>query len=93
LQLNLGEAFLAQGYFHYHCEQNYDAAVASFEKARQLAPKTSDALEALALLSRRRGEWQQSLEYARQATERGAPRFEEIVASLAPITANKNATP
>ena len=69
LQPNLGEAFLAQGYFHYYCEQNYDAAIASFEKARQLAPKTSDALEALALVSRRKGEWQQSLEYFRQATE------------------------
>jgi tetratricopeptide (TPR) repeat protein len=33
LQPNLGEAFLAQGYFHYYCERNYDAAIASFEKA------------------------------------------------------------
>jgi serine/threonine protein kinase/Tfp pilus assembly protein PilF len=69
LQPNLGETFLAQGYFHYYCEQNYDAAIASFEKARQLAPKTSDALEALALVSRLVGRWQQSLEYFRQATE------------------------
>jgi tetratricopeptide (TPR) repeat protein len=69
LQPNLGETFLAQGYFHYYCERNYDAAIASFEKARQLAPKTSDALEALALVSRRVGKWQQSLEYLRQATE------------------------
>jgi TolB-like protein/Tfp pilus assembly protein PilF len=69
LQPNLGETFLAQGYFHYYCEQNYDAAIASFEKARQLVPKTSDALEALALVSRRVGQWRQSLEYFRQATE------------------------
>jgi TolB-like protein/Tfp pilus assembly protein PilF len=69
LQPNLGEAFLAQGYFHYYCEQNYDAAIASFQKARQSVFKTSDALEALALVSRRKGEWQQSLEYFRQATE------------------------
>jgi len=69
LQPKLGEAFLAQGYFHYYCEQNYDAAMASFEKARQFAPKTSDALEGLALVSRRKGKWQQSLEYFRQATE------------------------
>ena len=46
LQPNLGEAFLAEGYFHYYCEQNYDAALASFEKARQSAPKTSEPLEA-----------------------------------------------
>jgi serine/threonine protein kinase/Tfp pilus assembly protein PilF len=69
LQPNLGEAFLAEGYFHYYCEQNYDAAIASFEKARQSEPRTSDALEALALVSRRVGKWQQSLEYFRQATE------------------------
>jgi serine/threonine protein kinase/Tfp pilus assembly protein PilF len=69
LQPNLGEAFLAEGYFHYYCERNYDAALASFAKARQSAPKTSDALEALALVSRRTGDWQRSLEYFRQATE------------------------
>jgi TolB-like protein len=69
LQPNLGEAFLAEGYFHYYCEQNYDTAIASFEKARQSEPRTSDALEALALVSRRVGKWQQSLEYFRQATE------------------------
>jgi TolB-like protein/Flp pilus assembly protein TadD len=69
LQPNLGEAFLAQGYFHYYCEQNYDAAIASFEKARQLTPGSSETLGALALVSRRKGEWQQSLEYFRQATE------------------------
>jgi TolB-like protein len=69
LQPNLGEAFLAQGYFHYYCERNYDAALASFQKARQSAPKTSDALEGLALVSRRKGNWPQSLEYFRQATE------------------------
>jgi tetratricopeptide (TPR) repeat protein len=34
-----------------------------------LAPKTSDALEALAIVFRRNGEWQKSLEYFRQATE------------------------
>jgi tetratricopeptide (TPR) repeat protein len=78
----LGEAFLAEGYFHYFCEQNYDAAVASFEKARQSAPKTSDALEALALVSRRKGEWQQSLEYFRQAIEID-PRNTSLLASYA----------
>jgi hypothetical protein len=32
VQPNFEEAFLAQGYFHYYCEQNYDAAMVSFEK-------------------------------------------------------------
>jgi TolB-like protein/Tfp pilus assembly protein PilF len=69
LQPNLWEAFLAEGYFHYYCEQNYNAALASFEKARQSAPKASEPLEGLALVSRRKGDWQRSLEYFRQATE------------------------
>jgi tetratricopeptide (TPR) repeat protein len=69
LQPNLGEGFLAEGYFHYYCERNYDAAIASFEKARQLTSGSSETLEALALVSRRKGEWQRSLEYFRQATE------------------------
>ena len=67
LQTNVAEASLAEGYFHYYCEGNYDAAIASFEKARQLAPKASEALQALALVTRRKGEWQRSLEYFRQA--------------------------
>jgi len=80
LQPKLGEAFLAQGYFHYFCEQNYDAAIASFEKARQSAPRTSDALEGLALVSRRKGEWQKSFEYFRQAIEID-PRNTSLLAS------------
>jgi TolB-like protein/thioredoxin-like negative regulator of GroEL len=69
LQPNLWEALLAEGYFRYYCEQNYNAALASFEKARQSAPKASEPLEGLALVSRRKGDWQRSLEYFRQATE------------------------
>ena len=69
LQPNLWEALLAEGYFHYYCEENYNAALASFEKARQSAPKASEPLEGLALVSRRKGDWQRSLEYFRQATE------------------------
>src|SRR5437588_777624 len=80
LQPKLGEAFLAQGYFHYFCEQNYDAAIASFEKARQSAPRTSDALEGLALVFRRKGEWRLSLEYFRQAIEID-PRNASLLAS------------
>ena len=80
LQPKLGEAFLAQGYFHYFCEQNYDAAIASFERARLSAPRTSDALEGLALVSRRKGEWRLSLEYFRQAIEID-PRNASLLAS------------
>ena len=69
LQPNLEQSCLAQGYVHYYCEQNYEAAVTSFEKARQLAPSASETLEALALISRRTDEWDKSLEYFREAIE------------------------
>jgi TolB-like protein/class 3 adenylate cyclase/Tfp pilus assembly protein PilF len=69
LQPDLGEAYLAQGYFQYYCERDYDSAIASFEKAQHLSPKNSQILEALGLIWRRKGEWQRSLEYFRQASE------------------------
>jgi len=67
LQQNLGESHLAEGYFHFYCEHNYDSAIASFEKAQQIAPGNSQILEALAGVWRRKGEWQRSLEYFQQA--------------------------
>jgi len=69
LQPDLAEAYLAQGYFQYYCERDYDSAIASFEKAQHLSPNNSQILEALALTWRRKGEWQRSLEYFRQAIE------------------------
>jgi len=69
LQPDLGEAYLAQGYFQYYCERDYDSAIASFEKAQHLSPNNSQILEALGLIWRRKGEWQRSLEYFRQASE------------------------
>jgi serine/threonine protein kinase/Tfp pilus assembly protein PilF len=69
LQPNVEETCLAQGYFHYYCEHNYKAAVGAFEKARQAAPRASEVLEALALISRRINEWDRSLEYFRQAID------------------------
>jgi TolB-like protein/lipoprotein NlpI len=69
LQPNLGEAYLAEGYFHYYCEDNYDSAIAAFEKGRQLSPGNSQILEALALVWRRKGQWQRSLDYFQQAKQ------------------------
>ena len=69
LQPDLGEAYLAQGYSHYYGEDDYDSAIASFEKASSLSPNNSDVFRALGLIYRRKGEWQRSLDYLRQATE------------------------
>ena len=49
LQPNLGEAVLANGYYHYSCLKDYDTAVRYFEQARQLLPNSSRIPESLAL--------------------------------------------
>jgi serine/threonine-protein kinase len=69
LQPDLSEAYLAQGYSYYYGEDDYDSAIASFEKATSLSPNNSEAFEALGLIYRRKGEWQRSLDYLREATE------------------------
>jgi TolB-like protein/class 3 adenylate cyclase len=73
LQPNLGEAVLAKGYYHYACLKDYDTAVRYFEQARQLLPNSSQIPEALAYVTRRRGQWDRSETYFNEA-ERLDPR-------------------
>jgi len=69
LQPDFAESCLAQGYSYYYGQRDYDSAIIWFEKARALSPKNSQVLGALALVNRRKGQWQRSLEYFRQAME------------------------
>jgi TolB-like protein len=73
LQPDLGEAILAKGYYHYFCLKDYDTAVRYFEQARQFLPNSSRIPEALAYVTRRRGQWDQSESYFNDA-ERLDPR-------------------
>jgi TolB-like protein/Tfp pilus assembly protein PilF len=73
LQPKLGEAVLANGYYHYSCLKEYDTAVPYFEQARQLLPNSSRIPESLALVARRRGQWDRSEIYFNEA-ERLDPR-------------------
>ena len=73
LQPNLGEAILAMGHYHYACLRDYDTAVLYFEQARQFLPNSSQIPESLAYVARRRGQWDQSELYFKQA-ERLDPR-------------------
>jgi serine/threonine protein kinase/Tfp pilus assembly protein PilF len=73
LQPNLGEAILAKGYYYYACLKDYDAAVRYFEQARQLLPNSSQIPESLAVVARRRGQWERSESYFNEA-ERLDPR-------------------
>jgi TolB-like protein/class 3 adenylate cyclase/Tfp pilus assembly protein PilF len=73
LQPNLGEALHAKGFYHYACLKDYDTAMRYFEQARQFLPNSSQIAESLALLVRRRGQWDFSESYYNQA-ERLDPR-------------------
>src|SRR2546421_1973387 len=73
LQPNLGEAVHAKGYYHYACLKDYDTAVRYFEQARQFLPHSSLIPESLALVARRRGQWDRSESHFNEA-ERLDPR-------------------
>jgi len=73
LQPNLGEALLTEGSYHYFCLKDYDTAVRYFEQARQVLPNSSQIPERLAYVTRRRGQWDKSESYFKEA-ERLDPR-------------------
>jgi TolB-like protein/class 3 adenylate cyclase/Tfp pilus assembly protein PilF len=73
LQPNLGEAVLAKGSYHYGCLKDFDTAVRYFEQARPLLPNSGRIPESLAYVARRRGHWDQSEAYFKEA-ERLDPR-------------------
>ncbi|PYI89934.1 MAG: hypothetical protein DMF03_06240, partial [Verrucomicrobia bacterium] len=74
LQPSLGEAILAKGQYHYACLKDYDTAERYFEQARQFMPNNSQIPEALAYVARRRGQWDRSESYFKEA-ERLDPRY------------------
>jgi TolB-like protein/class 3 adenylate cyclase/Flp pilus assembly protein TadD len=73
LQPNLGEAVVANGYYHYSCLKDYETAVRYFEQARQFLPNSSRIPEMLAYVARRQGHWEQSESFFNE-TERLDPR-------------------
>ena len=82
LQPNLGEALIAKGYYHYSCLKDYDTAVRYFEQARQFLPNSSRIPESLAYVARRRGQWDRSESYFKEA-ERLDPRNVTVLTSQA----------
>ncbi len=82
LQPNLGESVLAKGYYHYACLKDYDTAARYFEQARPLLPNNSRIPESLAYVTRRRGQWDLSESYFKEA-ERLDPRNANLLAQEA----------
>jgi serine/threonine protein kinase/Tfp pilus assembly protein PilF len=67
LQPNLGEAFLAKGFYHYACLKDYNTASKYLEQAERLLPHNSRVLQGLAYVERRRGNWDKSEAYFNEA--------------------------
>jgi TolB-like protein/Flp pilus assembly protein TadD len=66
LQPNSPETLLAQAYYQYWVLRDYELAKATFGRARELLPGSSEAPAALALIARRQGQWDQSVAYWEQ---------------------------
>src|SRR5437016_5273630 len=78
LQPNLGEAVSAKAFYHYVFLKDYDTALRYFEQAARLLPNDSQIPEALAIVERWRGRWEQSEAYFNRA-ERLDPRNVRII--------------
>jgi TolB-like protein/Flp pilus assembly protein TadD len=73
LDLNLGEAWVAKGYYHYGCVNDFETAVRCYEEARRFLPNSSLIPQSLAFVARDQGHWEQSESYFNEA-ERLDPR-------------------
>jgi len=65
LNPQLGEAWLAQGDYHYHVLRDMAGAVPLYEKARQLLPNDALVDVALSRVNRRLGHWDEALARSR----------------------------
>jgi TolB-like protein len=73
LEPQLGEAWVAKGYYNYSCAGDFETAVRCYKQARKLLPNSSRIPESLALIARDRGQWDGSDSYFKEA-ERLDPR-------------------
>jgi TolB-like protein/Tfp pilus assembly protein PilF len=67
LEPNSPETLLALGYYQYWVLLDYEAAKTTFESVTKMLPGSSEALIALGLVTRRVGNWDQSVAYFEQA--------------------------
>src|SRR5438034_350599 len=73
LDLNLGEAWVAKGYYHYGCVNDFGTAVRCYEEARKFLPNSSLIPQSLAFVARDQGQWERAESYFNEA-ERLDPR-------------------
>ncbi|PYK12506.1 MAG: hypothetical protein DME65_03925 [Verrucomicrobia bacterium] len=73
LDLKLGEAWVAKGYYHYGCVNDFETAVRCYEEGRKFLPNSSLIPQSLAFVARDRGQWERAESYFNEA-ERLDPR-------------------
>jgi len=73
LEPELGEGWLAEGYYLYGCVGDFDGAIGAYGQAKKFLPNNSRVPESLAVLARDQGRWEQSESYFNDA-ERLDPR-------------------
>ena len=79
LDLNLGEAWIADGYYHYGCVNDFETAVRCYDEARKFLPNSSLIPQSLAFVARDRGQWERADSYFNTA-ERLDPRNVSLLA-------------
>jgi TolB-like protein/Tfp pilus assembly protein PilF len=67
LQPNLPETQLALGYYQYWVLRDYRLGETTFRRLRKILPGSSEVAFAIALVTRRQGNWEDSTAYAEQA--------------------------
>src|SRR5205814_8843527 len=60
LDLKLGEAWVAKGYYHYGCVNDFETAVRCYEQARKFLPNCSLIPQSLAFVARDQRHWERS---------------------------------
>ena len=79
---NVAQVHVALGQFYYHGYRQYEQALAEFERALQIQPTASTALEYSGYVHRRQGQWKRCLDELKGALEKD-PRNASIAANFA----------
>ncbi len=69
LQPHLPEAHAALGYYYYYGHRDYDHALQEFRIAQHRLPNDSEIAEAIGLVERRKGIWEDSIANLHRATQ------------------------
>src|SRR5438034_2931035 len=82
LDPNLPETHLALGYYRYYGQRDYTGALAQFQQAERGLPNNVDVIEAIALVQRRLGRWEEAVGGFRRVIELD-PRYNQGYKNLA----------